>query len=124
LIRLFAVLFFLVCLATPAWGRDDIEQQKIAYLITSVETLEDATFVRNGESYDAEQAADHLRVKLRYAGNRVRTAADFIAICATESSISGIKYEIRFRDGRTVDSATFLHGKLTEYEARAASGTR
>jgi len=89
-----------------------------------VATLKDATFIRNGTPYDAAHAADHMRLKLRFAGSRVKTAEDFITYCATGSSMSGIKYSIRFSDGRTVDSVTFLHGKLTEYEARAASRTR
>lgn len=119
-----AILIFFLCLATPAWGQRDVEQQKIAYLIASIANLKDASFIRNGESYDAERAAEHLRMKLRDAGNRVKTAEDFIAYCATRSSMSGTKYQIRFHDGRTVDSAAFLHGKLAEYDAREASGTR
>jgi len=115
-----ATLIFFLCLALPASGQQDVEQQKIAYLIASIADLKDATFIRNGESYDAARAAEHLRVKLLYAGDRVKTAEDFIACCATRSSTSGTKYRIKFPDGRTIDSATFLHGKLAEYEARGA----
>jgi Family of unknown function (DUF5329) len=122
--RLIAVLMLFALLATPAFGQQDVEQQKIAYLIDSVANLKDATFIRNGTAYDAAHAADHMRLKLRFAGSRVKTAEDFITFCATGSSMSGIKYSIRFSDGRTVDSATFLRGKLVEYEAKTASGSR
>lgn len=122
--KMVATLIFFICLTAPALGQQDVEQRKIAYLIASIADLKDVTFIRNGKSYDAVRAAEHLRLKLHNAGDRVKTAQDFIAVCATGSSMSGIKYEIRFQDGRTIDSATFLHGKLVEYEAGTASGTR
>ncbi len=115
--KMMAALVFLALFATPVFGQPDVEQDKIAYLIASVAALQDAAFIRNGQEYDAERAAEHLRMKLRYAGDHVRTAEDFIACCATRSSMSGIRYQIRFHDGHTVDSAAFLHAKLAEYEA-------
>ena len=99
----------------PAVSQQEIEQQKIQYLISVVADLKDATFLRNGSEYDAQRAADHLRLKLRFAGSRVKTAEDFIVYCATSSSMSGEKYQIKFSDGRLVDSATFLRDKLAAY---------
>ena len=109
-------------LALPAVGQQDIERQKIAYLIDSVATLQGATFIRNGTGYDAARAADHMRLKLRLAGSRVKTAEDFITYCATGSSISGTRYAIRFRDGHVVDSATFLHDRLAGFKTGTAGG--
>ena len=63
------------------------------------------------------QAAAHLRLKLDRAGARIKTAEQFIAFCATGSSISGQKYRIRLADGRTLDTAEFLRGKLALYQA-------
>ncbi|HZX92821.1 MAG TPA: DUF5329 family protein, partial [Rudaea sp.] len=96
-------------------GQADAEHAKIEYLIDAVAQLRDAVFVRNGTAYDSKQAADHLRLKLRNAGARVRTAEDFITDCATSSSMSGEKYRIRFADGRIVDNAVFLRQKLAEF---------
>ncbi|MFC5579911.1 DUF5329 family protein [Rhodanobacter terrae] len=110
-----AAMVLFALLALPAFARQDAEQQRIAYLIDSVATLQGATFIRNGTGYDATQAADHMRLKLRFAGSRVKTAEDFITYCATGSSMSGIKYTIRFQDGRVVDSAAFLLSKLADY---------
>jgi len=113
------VLF--ACVSTPALGqpaatlRPPTEQQKIDYLITTVATLHDAVFIRNGTAYDASRAAAHMRLKLRFAGSRVRTANDFIIYCATSSSVSGIHYTIRFSNGLEVDAATYLRGKLAAY---------
>jgi Family of unknown function (DUF5329) len=95
-----------------------LESKKIDFLINTVETLEDATFVRNGTPYDAKTAANHLRRKLKSAGSRVKSADDFIRYCATASSISGIPYQIRFSDGRVVSSEAFLRAKLAGFPAQ------
>lgn len=105
----------------PAASQQEIEQQKIQYLISAIADLKDARFLRNGSEYDAQRAANHLRLKLRYAGDRVKTAEDFIAYCATGSSMSGEKYRIKFGDGQLVDSATFLRDKLAAYPAPQAA---
>ena len=98
------------------------DDQEIQYLIMSVQSLHDATFERNGSSYDAARAADHLRRKLKYAGSRVKSAEDFISLCATASSASGKPYEIHFSDGRTVTSAAFLRDRLAEYRKERGAG--
>ena len=92
-----------------------LELQKIDYLIGSVEGLQGAEFLRNGKSYDAQEAGKHLRLKLRMAGSRVVTADDFIRLCASVSSMSGLPYQIKFGDGRIVSSADFLRQKLAEF---------
>lgn len=112
LTRMLCAFFLLYVLAAPVFGQQAVERSKIEYLINSVAELHDAVFIRNGTVYDSMQAADHLRLKLRNAGSRVRTAEDFIAYCATGSSTSGEKYRIRFADGRIVDTSVFLREKL------------
>jgi hypothetical protein len=116
---LLAWLLFALLL-TPALARQPVsspptEQQKIDYLIATVATLHGASFIRNGSAYDAEHAAAHMRLKLRFAGSRVKTVDDFIVYCATGSSVSGTRYTIRFADGRNIDAATFLRGKLAVF---------
>src|SRR4051812_24275642 len=104
-----ACLFALLgLLATPVHARDAVEDGRIEYLIAAVEHMHDATFVRNGAEYDAQQAADHMRLKLKYAGSRIRTAEDFIICCGTGSSVTGKPYLIKFGDGHTIESADFL----------------
>jgi hypothetical protein len=113
--RLPAILVLVLIFATPALGQQELERAKIEYLIDSIAQLHDAVFIRNATDYDATQAADHLRLKLRNAGARVRTAEDFITCCATASSTSGEKYRIRFADGHVVENAVFLRQKLAEF---------
>jgi Family of unknown function (DUF5329) len=93
-----------------------LESQKIDYLINAIATLEHAQFVRNGTAYDAQAAADHLRLKLKNAGSRVKSAEDFIRYCASVSSKSGVPYQIRFSDGTVVTSEAFLRNKLAEFQ--------
>ena len=94
------------------------ETEKIAALIRAVAELRDAKFVRNGSEYDAVAAADHLKLKLDKAGRRVKTAADFIRLCGSTSSMTGRPYAIHYADGRTETSEAFLRRRLAELEAR------
>jgi hypothetical protein len=113
--KILHILFALCFVASAGHARDATEDQKIEFLIGAVAGMQDAVFIRNGDEYSAQQAADHMRLKLRRAGNRVKTADDFIVYCATGSSISGQPYSIKFRDGRVVPSADFLRAKLAEF---------
>src|SRR5689334_5113315 len=97
--KMLSILLAFGFVAAVASARDAIEDQKIEFLIGKIAAMQDAVFVRNGSEYTAQQAADHLRLKLRRAGSRVKTADDFIVYCATGSSVSGEPYSIRFHDG-------------------------
>jgi len=116
--RALGIFFLLGFLVAPAFSQQDIEQRKIEYLISSIADLHGARFIRNGSEYDAQRAADHLRVKLHYASGRVKTAEDFIVYCATGSSMTGGAYQIKFADGRTIATAAFLRDKLAAYPAQ------
>ena len=114
------LLVFLFC-AVPhvqAPAASAAEAQRIEALIRAVEALRDAKFIRNGAPYDAKAAADHLRLKLREAASRVKTAEDFIRFCASRSSVSGQPYQIRFADGTLVTSEAFFRAKLKELDER------
>ncbi|HSX59803.1 MAG TPA: DUF5329 family protein [Tahibacter sp.] len=97
-------------------ARPDAEQKKIDYLIAELQRLDGATFIRNGSEYSAAKAADHLRTKLRHAGDRIQTARQFIDELGTKSSMSGETYRIRFDDGRVLDSAQVLNDRLLHYK--------
>jgi hypothetical protein len=133
--QLLAAAWLLIALAPAAIGQpadstsrqarqeqQEQEQHRIDYLIASVAALKDASFIRNGQAYDALHAASHMRLKLRFAGSRVKTAEDFIRYCGTASSTSGTRYTIRFADGHSVDSASFLQQKLAQYRPTPAPG--
>jgi Family of unknown function (DUF5329) len=115
------LLVLLSLMGGYAYAQDSGESAKIRYLIGSVEALQGVTFLRNGVEYDAKKAADHLRVKLKTAGDRVKTAEDFIRLCGSRSSLSGEAYRMRFPDGTTMDAEAFFRGRLKAFVADTSS---
>jgi len=108
------VILALFCGAVSA--QDNIEKKKIEFLLSSVENLKGAKFIRNGSEYnDGKAAADHLRMKLKTAGSRVKTADDFIRLCASQSYLTGKPYMIRLSNGKTIKSEEYFREKLKEY---------
>lgn len=92
------------------------EKAKIEFLLRAVGDSKVA-FVRNGTQYDGPKAADHLRTKWEAAGDKVKTAAQFIETCATKSSMSGETYEIVLSDKKTrVPCAEWLGTVLFAHE--------
>ena len=96
-------------------AQDSREAAKIQYLIASIEALAGATFIRNGNNYDARSASNHLRLKLKNAGGRVTTAEDFIRYCGSKSSITGLPYLIKLADGTTVKAEAFFRKRLMTF---------
>ena len=112
---------FLLLLATslPSLAANPAltEKAKIESLISQVENLKDATFVRNGSDYDAKSAAKFLRGKWESNAKDIKTATDFIAKVATVSSTTGKAYMIRFKDGKQVKCGEYLTEALKKLEA-------
>ena len=98
-------------------AQDNIEKKKIEFLISSVENLKGAKFIRNGSEYDdGKAAAAHLRMKLQNA-LVVQTADDFIRLCASKSIITGKPYIIKLSNGKTIKSEEYFREKLKEYNS-------
>jgi hypothetical protein len=91
------------------------EQDKIEALIQVVEKS-GCTFIRNGVEYPSPQAADHLRSKWRYAGDRIQTARAFIDNIASKSSMTGQPYHIKESDGNAVTAEQWLNEALARIE--------
>jgi hypothetical protein len=88
------------------------EKEKIEALISSIEDLKNAKFYRNGALYDATTAAKHLRMKYSKAGNKIKTASDFIEKIASKSSMTGQAYKIVFSDGKVIPARKYFYDKL------------
>jgi hypothetical protein len=112
---LIAVFVILTLFSGSLSAQDNIEKKKIEFLISSIENLKGAIFIRNGSEYDGKQAVEHLRMKLRNAGDYVQTADDFITLCASRSFITGKPYMIRLSNGKTIKSEEYFREKLKEY---------
>lgn len=84
------------------------EKAKIEALISHIQGLEGATFIRNGSDHSAANAAKFLRAKWQRNDEEIKTAADFIAKAASISGTSGKPYMIRFKDGKEVPCGEYL----------------
>lgn len=93
---------------------------EIESLLAYVRALEGATFIRNGAEHSAPEAASHLRMKWEKQRAKVRTAEDFITLCASKSSMSGERYQIRFNDGHLSYADDVLSAELTRRRKSAA----
>jgi hypothetical protein len=111
-----AAFVVLALFSSTVSAQDNIEKKKIEFLISSVENLKDAKFIRNGSEYNGKEAAKHLRMKLQNV-LAVQTADDFIRLCASKSSVSGKPYMIRLPNGKTIKSEKYFREKLKEYKS-------
>lgn len=100
------------------------DTQKVEALIHAVEVLPGAQFIRNGSAYDGKAAAAHLRYKRDHSGGHCASATDFIAHCASGSSLSGQPYRIRFADGHEVDAAVYFRSELDHIDTGKAPPAR
>jgi hypothetical protein len=91
------------------------EEQKIEKLINYIEKSE-AIFIRNGSEYLAKEAADHLRMKLKKVGNKVKTAKDFIDLIASKSNMSGEAYKMKFKNGAIINTRDMLNNELRKID--------
>jgi hypothetical protein len=90
---------------------------EIDYLLDFVE-ISGCEFYRNGSWYDSVRAQEHLRQKYEYLLGRadIVTAEDFIAQVGSESSLTGIPYQIRCGGECTeVTTTEWLLGVLARY---------
>lgn len=107
--------------AAAVHAQDNIEKKKIEFLISSVQNLKGAKFIRNGTEHDGIEAAKHLRLKLEKADGHVQSADDFIRLCASKSYITGKPYLIKYPDGKTISAEKYLRDKLKEYNTNIQS---
>jgi hypothetical protein len=97
------------------------EEQKIQSLITYMEGLDKAVFIRNGDEYSAKQAGKFLREKWKRKADKIKTAKDFIVTCGSISSTSGKPYQVKFADGTLVNTQDLLVKELARIEAKCTA---
>jgi hypothetical protein len=96
------------------------EQSRIERLIHFIESQKDMKFIRNGTEYTCAEAAKFLRGKMEAMGGEVTTAREFIERNGTKSSMSGMPYQVKFADGKTMLAAQFLSEELKRLEGQPA----
>jgi hypothetical protein len=100
-------LFLATLVGAVAAPVDEIES-----LLHFVGGLQGATFIRNGSAHSPSAAEAHLRLKWSNQKDQIKSAEDFIRLCATKSSMSGDPYLIRFADGHEEPAAAVLSTRL------------
>ncbi|MEY4483776.1 MAG: hypothetical protein RL693_1228 [Verrucomicrobiota bacterium] len=112
--RSFLSVFFLLGLIwwIPVQAEAADEKGRIEGLISHIENLKDAKFIRNGSGYDAKSAAKFLRGKWQANEKEIQTADDFIEKAASFSATTGKPYLIQFSDGREVKCGEYLKQEL------------
>ncbi|MCI4567595.1 DUF5329 domain-containing protein [Lysobacter sp. CFH 32150] len=105
-------------IATPLFAAPSSPATEIELLIARVEQARGVVFIRNGREYSADEAATHLRRKLKAARGRIRTPEQFIEHLGTRSSVTGKPYRVRLPDGRSLDSAAWLRQLLRDVRAQ------
>ena len=113
----FLLLCFAVNPSMRAEGMAPAEKARVEALITHLENLKEATFIRNGSDYDSKAAAKFLRGKWQTHEKEIKTATDFIAKAATRSSTSGRSYLIRLKGGPEIPCAEYLTAQLKKLES-------
>ena len=88
-------------------------QGEIQHLLQYVENS-GCEFERNGKVYDSKEARSHIERKYNYVRKYVGETEDFIKYAATESSMSGKKYQV-ICDGNRQTSAGWLKTELSRY---------
>lgn len=99
---------------TPAATRAEIEHL-LGYLERS-----GCEFFRNGSWHKAADARTHLQRKYQYLLDKGRIARteDFIEQGATQSSMSGKRYEVKCANDAPVTNAEWLTQELQRYRER------
>ena len=68
----------------------------------------DCTFERNGKTYTAQEALEHINKKHRYYADKIDSVERFIEFSASKSMLSGKVYYM-ICDGERIKSADWLH---------------
>ena len=95
--------------ATPA-------EAEVQYILDFVRSS-NCTFIRNGTDYTSPQAADHLTMKAKHVGARIKDGDTLIDMIASRSSMSGQPYYVQCPGRQRTESSTWLHGELDRYRA-------
>lgn len=113
-LRLTLLILFILNFSQGVSADDHLRE--INELIESIEQS-NSVFIRNGEEYQAEEAAQHLRRKWENAGDRITSAEQFIRYVASKSSLSGEPYRIRDQNHRETLAKEWLEAELAKIRA-------
>lgn len=111
LLHKFSLILIALLLSNTLQGQTSIDEE-VRLLIDGV-AQSGCLFERNGKSYEAGDAADHLSLKFKRGKKYAKTAENFIDRLASKSSLSGKPYHIVCPGREKMTSGDWLHQKLT-----------
>lgn len=114
-------IVLLAGLVLPFNATADTAEAEIDYLLTSIGSS-DCVFIRNGKRHDAEDAEDHLRMKLKRGKRYVTTTESFIERLASKSSMSRKPYAIDCPGQDPAPSGEWLMQRLAELRDNVGEG--
>ncbi|MDD0843302.1 DUF5329 domain-containing protein [Pseudomonas sp. Gutcm_11s] len=109
--RTLALSVLLACGSSQA-ALNEQSRQEVDALLAFVESS-GCLFIRNGSEHQPAEARKHLQKKLDYLEDKgkVDSPEDFIALAATESSMSGEPYQVNCQ-GQLQPSGDWLNTEL------------
>ncbi len=96
--------------------REDLDRT-IAYLLQHV-VRSNLIFIRNGVMHSPAEAEAHMRRKYEYFKGDIRTAEDFIRLCASKSTLTGRAYQVKLPDGRLLRTDQWMLSALSRYRRK------
>lgn len=119
--RLLAAMLAAVFLITPGAGlstKTGDTDKAVQHLMNYV-SESGLTFIRNSSSYTSTEAAEHMNNKYQHFKADIKTAEDFIELCATKSIMSGKPYLIIDKQGNEIRTSEWLKAELAAYRGRS-----
>lgn len=117
----FLKILLVAALLLPLNATADIAEDEIDNLLSTM-GRSDCVFIRNGKRHNAEDAEDHLRMKLRRGKRYVTTTESFIERLASSSSMSKKPYYIECPGQEMTPSGEWLMRRLAELRESPGEG--
>lgn len=92
-------------------------ETEVKHLVASIKQS-NCDFLRNGKTYTAEQAAEHILKKYKYYEDDITSAETFIKLAATKSALSGKPYQIDCKGKQLEATSAWLLNELDEYRRK------
>ncbi len=116
LARFLLALAIIPALAPSKAKAAETLEQTINYLLDYV-AKSDATFIRNGQTYTPQEAANHIKAKYEHFRSEIKTPEDFIRLSASKSLLTGQPYLVQTKDGKELHLDDWLIVSLKTHRA-------
>jgi hypothetical protein len=112
-------VFFLLCTSHGYGDQLAHIDKAVQHLIAHV-SQSDLTFIRNDVRYTGKEASEHMQKKYAHFRDKIKTAEDFIELCASRSLLSGRPYLVVNEKGEKISANEWLRTELMVYRASVA----